>query len=123
MSLPKSFTLQTLRRNKQVAYYFRYSLHHAEFREVRDHNRLRGYFTAKPLYGKLTKEGQVDRSGGYNGEIAVLFIPSPARSPSQATVILTKIPKQQIALPNGKRNWDNIRQAAEHAVRTHLGVP
>src|SRR5581483_11614197 len=112
MSLPKSFDIQFLKRQKQISFYFRYPLYHSEFREVRTNNRLRGYFTAKPLYGKLTPEGKVDRSRGYNGEIAVLFIPSPARSPNKVQVLLTTIPKHQVTLPNGKRNWQVIRQAA-----------
>ncbi|HZQ09518.1 MAG TPA: hypothetical protein VFD70_23265 [Anaerolineae bacterium] len=120
MSLPKSFDIQFLKRQKQISFYFRYPLYHSEFREVRENSRLRGYYTAKPLYGKLTHEGKVDRSAGYNGQIAVLFIPSPARSGARAELILTRIPKKQVTLENGKRNWRAIRQAAEQAILTYL---
>jgi len=42
---------------------------------------------AKPLYGRLTRAGKVDRSAGFNGQVAVIFIPARARTPRAAAVI------------------------------------
>ncbi len=120
MSLPKSIDIPSLKRQKRISFYFRYPLYHSEFREVRVNSHLHGYYVAKPLYGKLTQAGRVDRSGEYNGQIAVLFIPSPARSAARAELLLTRIPKNRVTLANGKRNWRAIHQAAERAIFNHL---
>ncbi len=118
----KNFDLGALRRNKQIAFYFRYPLYHSEFRELHDEatGRLLGRFAAKPLYGRLTKEGKVDRSGGFNGQIAVLFLPARSRTAEAAQLFLARMPKERVTLPNGRRNWPAIRNAAEQAVRRRL---
>ncbi len=112
----KNFNLSSLRRNPEIAYYFRYPLYHSDFHELRQDRRLLGYVAAKPLYGKLTPEGRVDKSGGFNGQIAVVFIQSPARSARRASLLLTEIPPDRITTAQGKRNWPVIRAAADQAV-------
>ncbi len=49
--------LSGLRHMPEIAFYFRYPLHHADFREVRDEGRLLGRYATKPLYGRLTPQG------------------------------------------------------------------
>lgn len=118
----KRFDLSRLRRDPRVAFYFRYPLYHNDFRELRDEKsgRLLGRYAAKPLYGRLTAEGRVDRSAGLNGQVAVIFLPAAARSPERAQLLLTRLPRGQVALPNGRRNWNAIRRAAERALRRRL---
>ena len=116
----KNFDLQGLRRIPEFTHYFRYPLHHGEFREIREDGRLRGRYAAKPLYGRLTAEGRVDKSSGFNGQVAVVFIPARARTASSARLILTKMPCDQVTLADGRRNWPAIRAAAERAVRRSL---
>ncbi len=113
----KNFDLQALRRRPDIAYYFRYPLHHKDFHEIRENGRLLGRFAAKPLYGRLTPGGKVDRSAGYNGQVAVIYIPARSRSARSAQLILTETAPETITLPNGQRNWATINQAAEKAVR------
>ncbi len=84
----KDLDLSGLRRMPEIAFYFRYPLHHADFREVRDEGRLLGRYAAKPLYGRLTPEGKVDRSAGYDGQVAVIFLPARARSVRSARLLL-----------------------------------
>ncbi len=117
----KNFDLSGLKRNRQIAFYFRYPLHHGDFHELRENGRLVGRIAAKPLYGKLTPQGKVDRSAGFNGEVAVIFIPARARSARAAQLLLTRIPASRVALPNGRRNWPAIRAAAERAVLKSIG--
>jgi hypothetical protein len=62
----KDLDLSGLRRMPEIAFYFRYPLHHADFREVRDEGRLLGRYASKQLYGRLTPQGKVDRSAGNN---------------------------------------------------------
>lgn len=121
MSLPKSIDPQALRRMRTFAFYFRYPLHRDDFAEVIVDHRLRGYFTAKPLYGKRTAAGSVDRSAGFNGEVAAIFIPSPARSLKRAELLVTRMPRAEVTLANGKRNWQAINRAAEAAILDRLG--
>ncbi len=113
----KNFDLSGLRRDPQIAYYFRYPLYHSDFTELRENGRLLGRVAAKPLYGKLTPAGRVDRRAGFNGQIAIIFIPARARRPRAARLILTRIPRARVTRPNGKRNWPASRAAAEKAVR------
>ena len=118
----KHFDLSVLRRDPQIRFYFRYPLHHEEFREVRDskRGRLLGRIASKPLYGVLTPDGRIDRTKGYSGQIAIIFIPARARSARASRLLFTRIPREQVTLANGKRNWKAIRAAAEKAVRTKL---
>ncbi len=119
----KNFDLGPLRRDRRVAFYFRYPLHHSDFHELRDSaGHLLGRFAAKPLYGRLTPSGHVDRSAGFNGEIAVIFIPARARSARAAELLLTRMPKKQVTRAGGERNWEAIRTTAKHAVGTSLAA-
>lgn len=117
----KSFKLTALRSDPRIGFYFRYPLYHSEFREVRDpkDQHLIGRFAAKPLYGRLTATGKVDRSEGLNGQIAVVFIPARARSVLSAKLYLTRVKAQKITLSNGKRNWQVIRAAAVRTILRH----
>ena len=115
MSLPKEIDLGGLRRSPGVSFYFRYPLHHQDFYEVKREDRRLGYFAAKPLYGKLDPKGRVDRSAGYSGEIAVLYLPEPASS-GQVELLFTHLPVEQVTTASGKRNWTAIRQAGEQAI-------
>jgi hypothetical protein len=115
----EEFDLQALRRVPQFAHYFRYPLRHRDFHEVREQGRLLGRLAAKPLYGRLTREGKVDRSAGFNGQVAVIFIPARARTPRAAEVLITKMPRQRVTKAGGRRNWEAVYAAAEIAVRNH----
>jgi hypothetical protein len=117
----KDLDLSELRRTPEIAFYFRYPLRHAEFREVRAEGRLLGRYAAKPLYGRLTPQGAVDRAAGYNGQVAVVYLPARARSVRSARLLLTRMPRSRVALPDGRRDWPAIRAAAERAVRRALG--
>ena len=102
--------------------WFRYPLHAHDFHALRDRKaqRLLGYYSAKPLYGKLDARGRVDRSAGYNGRIAGVFVPSPARSWTQAELFFTEMPKQDVTRADGRRNWAAINAAAERALRARF---
>src|SRR5512135_582973 len=121
-SMFKDFDLGGLRRNKRIAFYFRYPLYHSEFHELHDPKtgHLLGRFAAKPLYGRLTRDGRVDRSAGFNGQVAVIFVPARARSAAAAQLLLTRMAKAKVILPDGRRNWHSIHAAAERSVRRHL---
>ncbi|MDI1252198.1 hypothetical protein [Thermomonas sp.] len=123
-TLPQSLDPADLPRDlPRFRHWFRYPLHRHDFQPlcaVRD-ERLLGYYTAKPLYGLLDAAGRVDKSAGFNGEIAGVFVPSPARSWRQAELFFTKMPKAQVARPDGQRNWPAIHAAAEHALHERLG--
>ena len=112
--------LDELRRVPRVSYYFRYRLHRRDFHELRVQDRLRGHYTAKPLYGRLTPQGRVDRSAGYNGDVAALFVPIEAQTVHDANLILTHIDPQRVTLATGRRNWPVIHEAAEHDIREML---
>jgi hypothetical protein len=114
--------LEELRRVPRVPYYFRYRLHRHHFHELRVQDRLRGHYTAKPLYGRLTPKGRVDRSAGYNGDVAALFVPIEAQMVQDASLILTHIDPQCVTLATGRRNWPVIREAAEHSIREMLAA-
>jgi hypothetical protein len=51
-------------------------LHHSDFHELRQHGRLLGRFAAKPLYERLPGGGKINRSAGFNGHIAIIFLPA-----------------------------------------------
>ncbi len=112
----KDFDLSVLRRDPRIAFYFRYPLHHDDFDELRENGRLLGRVAAKPLYGQLTPEGKVDRSAGFNGQVAVIFIPARARSARAAQLILTRMPKARVTRSDGKRDWPAILATAAKAV-------
>lgn len=113
--------LERLGRIPQISYYFRYPLHREDFHELKVQEALRGHYTAKPLYGRLTTSGHVDRSAGYNGDVAALYVPVHARSADDARVLLTHIDPADVALPSGRRNWSCIRAAAEQKIRLAMG--
>jgi hypothetical protein len=102
----KDVDLSELRRLPRVAYYFRYPLHHADFRVVRADGRVLGRYAAKPLYGRLAPQGAVDRTAGFNGQIAVIFLPARARSVRSARLLLTRIAREA---------GDSAKRAAELA--------
>lgn len=112
--------LGELRRIPRVSYYFRYRLHRRDFHDLHVQERLRGHYTAKPLYGRLTPQGRVDRSAGYNGDVAALFVPIEAQTVHDANLILTHIDPQRVTLATGRRNWPAIREAAEQSLREML---
>jgi hypothetical protein len=55
--------LGELRRMPRIGYYFRYPLPRDSFRELRVEDRLRGHYTAKPLYGRLSIDGATTGRG------------------------------------------------------------
>jgi hypothetical protein len=101
------------------AHWFRYPLHAHDFHPLRDAQShiLRGYYTAKPLNGKLDARGRVERGSGFDGRIAGVFVPSPARSWRQAELFFADMPKAEVARADGRRNWPAINAAAERALR------
>ena len=114
--------LDNLRKFPQVAYYFRYKLHQSDFHDLRWEDRSLGDYAAKPLYDSLTPTGQVDRSSGYNGDIASLFVPAAAGSVHDVRLLLTHIAPLDILLPSGRRNWLAIRSAARDSILQMLKV-
>ena len=122
-ALPPSLDPADLPRDlPQFRHWFRYPLQRRDFQPLRAvrEERLLGYYTAKPLYGRLDAAGRVDKSAGFNGEIAGVFVPSPAHSWRQAELFFTNMPKGEVARPNGQRNWPAIRAAAEQALHERL---
>ena len=105
-----------------LRHWFRYPLHRHDFHPLRDARgaRLLGYYAAKPLYGRLDAEGRVDRSVGFDGRIAGVFVPSPARSWAQAELFFAEMPRDLVARADGRRNWPAINAAAERALRQQL---
>lgn len=120
MSLPNSVDPEKLRRRRTVSHYFRYPLHRDDFHTVRQGRRVLGYMVAKPLYGKLTAEGRVDQRSGFNGRIAVLFLPAPLNSGRRPHLLFARLPRRCITRPDGRRNWPFIRAAARRAVLDYL---
>ena len=112
--------LAALYATPRIRYYFRYRLHRKDFHELRVRDRVEGHYAAKPLYGRLTPRGRVDRSSGYSGEIAALFVPIGARTPDDVRLVLTRIAPERILLPTGRRNWGAIYGAAEARIKEVL---
>ena len=117
-----NFDPDTLRHDRNIRYYFRYPLNREDFFEIRERHRLLGIAAAKPLYGRLTPKGEVDRSGGFNGRIAIIFLPARSRNPRRARLFFTTIPKKRITTPRHTRNWKAIHAAAEREVKKQLSV-
>ena len=122
--LPNSLDPRDLpSRLADFSHWFRYPLHAQDFHPLRDaqSHALRGYYSAKPLYGKLDARGRVDRGFGFDGRIAGVFVPSPARSWRQAELFFANMPKAEVARADGKRNWPAINAAAERELRRKIG--
>jgi len=107
----EQFELRALERNPQIAFYFRYPLRHIDFRKPRGH--LGGRMVAKPLYGQLTRQGRVGRSAGFDGRIAIIFIPVRACTPHSCELMFTWMSSEHTRLHDGRRNWPAIRATAE----------
>ncbi|WP_166213037.1 hypothetical protein [Cognatiluteimonas telluris] len=114
--LPRSLDPGQLAGVEGFRHYFRYPLRGDDFRPLREHARLRGYYAAKPLYGRLTRRGRVDREAGFDGEVAAVFVPSPARSLRHAQLVLARMDPGQVQRRDGRRNWPAIHAAAERAI-------
>ncbi|MBE2210465.1 MAG: hypothetical protein IAE66_02565 [Xanthomonadaceae bacterium] len=104
------------------AHWFRYPLHRHDFHPLRDAKaaRLLGYYSAKPLYARLDAHGRVDRGSGFDGRVAGVFVPSPARSWRHAGLFFTTMPAADVSR-DGQRNWPAINAAAERALHRQLG--
>lgn len=113
--------LDKLRKTGRIGYYFRYPLHRNNFHELKTGNQLCGHYTAKPLYGRLTPEGRVDKSAGFNGEVAVLYVPLGSKQYEDVELIIEHSRPENMQLPNGKRNWEKINEIAASAVKKRLG--
>ncbi|MBO9592246.1 MAG: hypothetical protein J7599_05000 [Niabella sp.] len=112
--------LDELRKLRRIGYYFRYPLHRNNFHALRIGGHLYGHYTAKPLYGRLTPEGRVDKSAGFNGDVAVLFVPLKANVLEDVELLIAhSAPKNMIA-PAGTRNWKKINEIAEAALTKRL---
>ena len=115
--------LDDLRRIPRVSYYFRYPLRPDDFHELEIEYKLRGHYASKPLYSRLKATREVDRSAGYNGDIAALFLPLAAGTAAEAIVAITHISPSEVIKADGHRNWPAIRKAAEVRLREILHVP
>src|SRR5436190_1879442 len=49
-----------------------------------------------------------------------VFIPAKARTARSAKLFLTRMWRDRVQLPNGRRNWPAIRAAAERAIHREL---
>jgi hypothetical protein len=112
--------LDELRKTRRIGYYFRYPLHRNNFHDLKIRNHIAGHYTAKPLYGSLTPEGRVDKSAGFNGDIAVLYVPLKAATPDDTELFITHTAPGNIQLANGKRNWKKINETAEKYITERL---
>src|SRR5262245_52109423 len=101
-------------RDEQFRYYFRYKLHEKDFRPAVDgQGRTLGHFYAKPLYGRLDERGRVDKSAGFNGEIAIAYAEAEE---GHLTLLFTHLPKEEIVRHDGRRDWPAIREAARRRI-------
>jgi hypothetical protein len=107
-------------RDGRFRHYFRYKLHEKDFRPALDgQGRTLGHFCAKPLYGRLDDRGRVDKSAGFNGEIAIAFA-EPEEG--HLTLLFTCLPREEIVEADGRKNWSAIREASRRRICEHLGV-
>lgn len=114
--------LAELQRQPRISLYFRYPLLLRDFHKLQVEGRPRGHYAAKPLYARLTPQGRVDRSSGYSGEVAALFVPDEATTPDEAELVLAHMDPGRVAHPSGRRNWPAIRAAAERGIREMLAA-
>lgn len=112
--------LDALRKLRRIGYYFRYPLHRDNFHDLRIGDHLYGHYTAKPLYGRLTGEGRVDKSAGFNGDVAVLFAPLAVNAPDDVELLIAHSNPEHMILPSGKRNWKKINEIAVAAITKRL---
>lgn len=112
--------LKDLRKTPLIGYYFRYDLHRHDFHELTYKSKLRGHYTAKPLYSKLTPEGRVDTSGSFNGDVAALFVPLSAKAEKDVQLFVTHTDPASLKLENGKKNWKIINGAAEKYIKRQI---
>lgn len=109
--------LDELRKTRRIGYYFRYPLHRKDFHELKTGDNVLGHYAAKPLYGRLTPAGRVDKSAGFNGDVAVLFVPLEAVTADEVQLLITQTALQNIQLPTGKRNWKKINALAAESIK------
>ena len=112
--------LDELRKAGRIGYYFRYPIHRNDFHDLRINDHIHGHYTAKPLYGHLTPEGRVDKSAGFNGNVAVLFVPLAAKTADDVKLFISHTAPKNIQLPTGKRNWRKINDVAVKFLTKHL---
>ncbi len=112
--------LDELRKARRIGYYFRYPLHRDNFHELEISNHLYGHYTAKPLYGRLTSEGRVDKSAGFNGDVAILFVPLAAKVADDVELFISHTTPKNIQLSTGKRNWEKINEMAVESLTKWL---
>ena len=108
--------LKNIRKVRRIGYYFRYPLHRSDFHELTLKGKLRGHYTAKPLYGRLTSEGRVDKSAGFNGDIAALFISLDAAHVQDVQLYITYTDPEEIQTKDGKKDWEVINRAAQQVI-------
>ena len=118
--LPRSLDPARLATVPGVRHLFRYPLHAGDFHPLRAEGHLLGYYAAKPLYGRVDRRGRVDRSAGFDGRIAAVFVPSPARSWRRARLVMARAPRAQLRRADGRRNWPLIRSTIEGALRRQV---
>jgi len=114
--------LDELRKARRIGYYFRYPLRRLDFHDLNIQNRRYGHYTAKPLYGRLTPEGRVDKSAGFNGDVAVLFVPLTAQKADDVVLLIFHTTPKNIQLPSGKRNWKKINEFVVAALAKKLTI-
>ena len=112
--------LDALRKMHRIGYYFRYPLHRNNFHDLKIRDHIYGHYTAKPLYGRLTPEGRVDKSAGFNGDVAVLYVPLEAKTPGEVELFIAHTAPSNIQLPTGKRNWAKINEVAVRSITKQL---
>ncbi|PPK99964.1 hypothetical protein [Parapedobacter indicus] len=112
--------LDELRKMRRIGYYFRYPLHRNNFHDLKIKDRICGHYTAKPLYGRLTPKGHVDKSAGFNGDVAVLYVPLEAKTSDDAELFISHTDPKNIQLATGKRNWKKINEIAVKSIIKRL---